>query len=133
VKIHIKDKRNERIKISGDSFLLEIAFSNLISNALKYTEDQGVVEIVLDEKEEGIQIEVCDNGIGIPEKDLKNIFNDFYRASNIRSKGYEGTGMGLSIIKHVVEKHGGTVEVQSPSRFAVKDKPGTSFMVYLPT
>lgn len=132
VKIHIKDNRNERIKISGDSFLLEIAFSNLISNALKYTEDQGVVEIVLDEKDKGIQIEVCDNGVGIPEKDLKNIFNDFYRASNIKSKGYEGTGMGLSIIKHVVEKHGGTVQVQSPSRFAVKDKPGTSFMVYLP-
>ncbi|MFA4923487.1 MAG: ATP-binding protein, partial [Ignavibacteriaceae bacterium] len=68
----------------------------------------------------------------IPEKDLEKIFNDFYRASNIRSKGYEGTGMGLSIIKHVIERHGGTVEVQSPARLASENKPGTSFLVFLP-
>lgn len=132
VKVHVKDNRKARTKILGDSFLLEIAFSNLISNALKYTEDEGLVEITLEDEEKGIQIEICDNGVGIPEKDLVNIFNDFYRASNIRSKGYEGTGMGLSVIKHVIEKHGGTVEVGSPSRLASKDKPGTSFVVYLP-
>lgn len=133
VKVHIHDNRKERLKISGDNFLLEIAFSNLISNALKYTHDEGVIEITLDEKENGIRIEVCDNGIGIPERDLVNIFNDFYRASNIKSKGYEGTGMGLSIIRHVVEKHGGTIEVQSPSRLALRDRPGSSFIISLPT
>ena len=132
VKLSIKDNRKVRSKILGDKFLLEIAFSNLISNALKYIEDKGVVEIILDEKENGIQLEVCDNGIGIPEKDLEKIFNDFYRASNIKSKGYEGSGMGLSIIKHIVEKHGGTVEVQSPSRLASENKPGTTFIVFLP-
>lgn len=132
VKLHFKDNRKVRTKILGDRFLLEIAFSNLISNALKYIGDEGVVEIILDEKEKGIQLEVCDNGIGIPEKDLEKIFNDFYRASNIKSKGYEGSGMGLSIIKHIVERHGGTVEVQSPSRLASENKPGTSFIVFLP-
>ena len=132
VKLHFKDNRKIKAKILGDRFLLEIAFSNLISNALKYIDDDGVVEIILDEKENGIQLEICDNGIGIPEKDLEKIFNDFYRASNIRSKGYEGTGMGLSIIKHIVERHGGTVEVQSPSRLASENKPGTSFIVFLP-
>ncbi|MCK9210776.1 MAG: HAMP domain-containing histidine kinase [Ignavibacteriaceae bacterium] len=132
VKLHFKDNRKVRTKILGDKLLLEIAFSNLVSNALKYIEDEGVVEIILDEKGKGIQLEVCDNGIGIPEKDLEKIFDDFYRASNIKSKGYEGTGMGLSIIKHIVEKHGGTIEVQSPSRLASQNKPGASFIVFLP-
>jgi len=132
VKLHFKDNRKIRSKILGDKLLLEIAFSNLVSNALKYIEDEGVIEIILDEKEKGIQLEVCDNGIGIPEKDIEKIFDDFYRASNIRSKGYEGTGMGLSIIKHIVEKHNGTIEVQSPSRLASTNKPGASFIVFLP-
>ena len=132
IKLHFKDNRKTRSTIVGDRFLLEIAFSNLISNAVKYIDNEGVIEIILEEIENGVQLEVCDNGIGIPEKDLKKIFNDFYRASNIKSKGYEGTGMGLSIIKHVVEKHGGTVTVQSPSRLASENRPGTSFVVFLP-
>lgn len=132
VKLHFKDNRKVRTKILGDSFLLEIAFSNLSSNALKYTEEEGLVKITLDEKGKGVQIEICDNGVGIPGKDLENIFDDFYSASNIRKKGYEGTGMGLSIIKRVIEKHNGTVTVQSPSRLPLENKPGTSFNIYLP-
>jgi len=132
IKVHIEDHRAARVKIIGDLFLFEIAFSNLIGNALKYTDTEGTIQISIDANEKELQLEVSDNGIGIPENDLKNIFNDFFRASNSKSKGYEGTGMGLSIIKHIIERHGGKVEVKSPSSLAAQNRPGTSFFIHLP-
>lgn len=133
-KIHfsIKDNREINKIVKGDRFLIEIALSNLISNAIKYVKDEGKVEIKIESENEHVIIIVADNGIGIPQKDLINIFKEFFRASNILDKTYEGTGLGLSVVKQIVERHKGTITVTSPSYLKDKDNPGTSFIIILP-
>lgn len=123
--------RNEKV-VKSDRILLELVVSNLISNAIKYVGENGKVEIVLDDKEEKFFIEVCDNGIGIPQKERNKIFDQFYRASNIDKRIHEGSGMGLTIVKEIVERLGGEIKVNSPSRLSDKNKPGTSFEILLP-
>ena len=132
IRLNLIDNRNERRPIKGDQFLLDIAFSNLIGNAVKYVGNNGLIEVKLTEQENKLAVEVCDNGIGIPAQDMDKIFMDFFRASNIKQKSYEGTGLGLSIVKQIIEKHGGIISVTSPSRMAIKNKPGTSFSITLP-
>jgi signal transduction histidine kinase len=131
IDLKIHDFRKEKKIIKGDEMLLEIAFSNLIGNAIKYVDMCGIIEILLRDKNGDTEIEICDNGIGIPEKDIGKIFNDFYRASNIKQKKYEGSGLGLSIVKHIIERHGGTISVISPSRIGTAHNPGTSFFITL--
>ncbi|MEW6701523.1 MAG: HAMP domain-containing sensor histidine kinase [Bacteroidota bacterium] len=123
--------RNEKV-VKSDRMLLELVVSNLISNAIKYVDENGKVEIVLADKEEKFFIEVSDNGIGIPQNERDKIFDQFYRASNIDKRKYEGSGMGLTIVKEIVERLGGEIKVNSPSRLADNNKPGTSFEILLP-
>ncbi len=132
VTLNYLDKREEKRTIPGDSFLLEIAFSNLIGNALKYIPESGIVNIEIIENPESIRITFCDNGIGIPPEDIDHIFKDFYRASNIKHKHYEGSGLGLSIVKKIIESHGGKVSVQSPSAIGTPENPGACFLITLP-
>jgi signal transduction histidine kinase len=132
VSLKVLDERKEKIPVKGDSFLIQIAISNLINNAIKYVDFEGKIEVVIENKENDVMISVSDNGIGIPEKDMDKIFTDFYRASNIKDKNYEGSGIGLPVVKQIIERHGGTIKVESPSRLAATDKPGTSFTIYLP-
>jgi signal transduction histidine kinase len=132
IKLLLKENvRNEGI-IKGDKLLLEIAFSNLIGNSIKYVDVGGTVEIKLNKKNNNIEVEINDNGIGIPQDEIKHIFHDFYRASNIKQKGYEGTGLGLSFVKKIIEKHFGRIEVKSPSDLGNDKNPGSCFKVYLP-
>jgi two-component system phosphate regulon sensor histidine kinase PhoR len=132
VLIRVRDERKEKIPVKGDSFLIQIAISNIINNAIKYVDFEGKIEVVIENKEKDVMINVCDNGIGIPEQDIDKIFTDYYRASNIKDKNYEGSGIGLPVVKQIIERHGGTIKVESPSRLATSDKPGTSFTIYLP-
>ena len=125
------DERTSKRKIIGDPLLLEIAFSNLINNAVKYVGKNGTVKVNLNSNNENIIVSISDNGIGIPHKDLKNIFKDFYRASNIQ-KSYEGTGLGLSFVKQIIERHSGDIKVESPSELGDLNNPGTSFVVTIP-
>lgn len=127
------DNTNEKLSIKSDKILLELVISNVISNALKYVEEGGTVEVRLDFKEEKFSIEVCDNGIGIPQKETDKIFEQFYRASNIDRTIHEGSGMGLAIVKEIVEKLGGIIKVTSPSRLAQANRPGTNFEIVIPT
>jgi signal transduction histidine kinase len=131
--INFYDLGTNKGLIKGDPPLLELAFSNLLGNAIKYTNPGGVVEIVIEdgENEKEIEVEVCDNGIGIPEKDQEKIFREFFRASNVKHKSYEGTGLGLSVVKQIVEQHGGKISFQSPSRLANELGEGTCFRVTL--
>ncbi len=126
----IDDRKNTR-KIKGDMLLLEMAFSNLINNAVKYVNENGIIEVKLNSDNGNITVSISDNGIGIPHKDLKNIFKDFYRASNIK-KSYEGTGLGLSFVKQIIKRHNGEITVKSPSNLGDKNNPGTSFIVTIP-
>ncbi|MBZ0198585.1 MAG: HAMP domain-containing histidine kinase [Ignavibacteriaceae bacterium] len=132
ITLRLYDKRDVKKVFLGDYFLIEIAFSNLIGNAVKYVGTGGRIDIVITSNDNFINIEVCDNGIGIPEKDQQKIFMDFYRASNIKERNYEGAGLGLSVVKQIVEKHKGTIRLESPSKTGTETKPGTCFTISLP-
>jgi signal transduction histidine kinase len=133
VGINFYDLTKKKDVIKGDYPLLELAFSNLIGNGIKYTNPGGNLEIVLEEGKSSneIKIEICDDGIGIPEKDRDKIFKEFFRASNVKHKSYEGTGLGLSVVKQIIEQHKGTITFESPSRMANELGPGTCFKVKL--
>ena len=132
VKLSLINKRKEKHKIIGDPLLIQIALSNVISNAIKYNNMDGVVEINVEEDSDELIIKVCDNGIGIPKEDLEKIFKDFYRASNTKQFGAEGSGLGLSVVKQIVERHNGTINVQSPSHLSTNKYPGTCVKITLP-
>ncbi len=132
IDVKLTDDRLLRTPVRGDKFLFEMAVSNLLSNAVKYVPQGGSVDIILAETETGIDLDISDNGVGIPMKDQENIFKDFYRASNIKNKGYEGAGLGLSIVKQIILRHGGTISVESPGRIADNKSPGSTFKVFIP-
>ena len=115
--------------VRGDAAALEQVAFNLLDNALSYTPRDGVVKLRLSEKQgaEGAAIlEVSDTGIGIPADDLPRVFERFYRVDKARSRSEGGTGLGLAIVKHIVENHGGHVQVES------QESQGTTFRVELP-
>lgn len=101
-------------------------FLNLIGNAIKYTLPGGRVNVSLEQADDEVVITVCDTGIGIPEVDLPHLFEEFYRASNVKRSGITGTGLGLAIVKDLVERYKGRISVRS------KLGEGTTFTVVLP-
>lgn len=107
-----------------DKRLIRQLLNNLVSNALKYSDPNQVVLVKVAGQAASIQLQVCDEGIGIPEADLKHLFEPFHRAANVNA--IAGTGLGLVIAKEAVELHGGTIAVES--RLGV----GTTFTVNLP-
>ena len=100
-------------------------FYNLISNAIKYSEEGGHIEIKTSANDKTIKIDVIDYGFGIPEKEQKLIFSRFTRGTNINNKGISGSGIGLMISKKIVELHGGKIEFKS------KENLGATFSVIL--
>ena len=92
---------------------LERVVMNLVSNAIKYTPGGGSVRVKAWSEGDKVRLEVSDTGIGIPEEALPRIFTEFYRAKNAKAVGVEGTGLGLVLVKDVVEQHGGQISVQS--------------------
>ena len=101
------------LQISADRHWITQALTNLVDNAIKYTPEKGKIKIEARDKGESVEIVVIDNGIGVPQKDLPRIFERFYRVDKGRSRESGGTGLGLSIVKHIIEAHGGKVEVKS--------------------
>lgn len=102
----------EKLCVVSDKKLLDHAIGNLVSNAVKYSEKGKVVKIIITELDEDkICIEIIDQGIGIPEEDLDQVFESFFRSSNTGT--IEGTGLGMSIVKKSVEALGGTVNIDS--------------------
>ncbi|MCC7448044.1 MAG: PAS domain S-box protein [Anaerolineae bacterium] len=108
-----------------DRKLMRQLFTNLLSNAAKYSPTGSPINIELVYEAEEVLIRVSDNGIGIPQKDQMQLFNAFYRAANVGS--ISGTGLGLAITKHAVDLHGGTITVES------EIGKGTTFTVAIPT
>lgn len=99
---------------------------NLLSNAVKYTPDGGEVTVRLDSDSRSVQLSVSDTGVGIDAEDIPHLFTKFYQAKNVGLARSKGTGIGLALVKAIVEKHGGTVRVHS-----VRNK-GTTFTVEIP-
>ncbi len=115
-------------KISADPKLLRIVFQNLLSNAVKYTPCGGAIElsISLDKEKRHIAIQVVDTGYGIPENQQDKIFTKLFRADNVRDKDTDGTGLGLYIVKSIIEHSAGTI------RFESEENKGTTFYITLP-
>jgi two-component system NtrC family sensor kinase len=113
-------------QVLADSESLKEVFSNLMSNAVKYTKGRGSVKVSAKVKKGLVEIEIRDTGIGISSEDLSEIFKEFYRASNAKSHKIEGTGVGLAIVKEIVEAHHGSLKVQSELG------KGSTFTVTLP-
>ena len=99
--------------VYGDRMSIEEMITNLIYNAVKYTPSGGSVGVKAVENGEHIIVSVKDNGIGIPEDELPRVFDEFYRASNARACEKDGSGLGLSIAKQIVESHGGQIRAES--------------------
>jgi two-component system sensor histidine kinase SenX3 len=99
--------------VAGDRSQLVSAVTNLLDNAIKYSEPGQPVEVDATVGDGGICISVRDHGIGIPSRDLERIFERFYRVDRARSRATGGTGLGLSIVRHVAQAHGGDVTVES--------------------
>ena len=98
----------------GQERMLDDLFSNLISNALKYTSAGGRVTVTLASAGPGkILFEVADTGIGIPEADLPHVFSEFFRGSNAKQMHEEGTGLGLIIVREILDRLGGSIRVES--------------------
>ena len=97
-------------RIRGSTPRLQQVITNLLDNAITYT-PEGTVTLRVEEKSREIQVDITDTGIGIPAEALPQVFDDFFRASNVEVKG---TGLGLSITKRIVEAHGGKIWCQSP-------------------
>jgi signal transduction histidine kinase len=125
------DNRLKDKLITADKLLLKLAVSNLVSNSVKYTPEIGTVKVTTFDSEDKIDISIEDDGIGIPKKDQDKIFEDFYRASNLKGKRIEGTGTGLSIVKQIIESHSGNISLESPSTLSKEGRPGTKFTITL--
>lgn len=100
-------------QVFGDSDSIKQVFINLVENSIKYTPENGRINITTVDSGKGVDITIEDNGIGIPEKDLPRIFERFYRVDKNRSRDRGGTGLGLSIVKHILEVHDSKIKVES--------------------
>ena len=112
-------------RIKGSASRLQQVFTNLINNSIVYT-SEGSITLKVQEQGSKVLAEVSDTGIGIPPEDMPQLFEDFYRASNVDIKG---TGLGLSISKRIIEAHGGKIWAESPD---TKSGKGTKFSFTLP-
>lgn len=105
--------KNELPEIVGDRARVEQVLINLVSNAIKYTRDGGIIRITADTDGEKVWAAVKDNGVGIPEADVPKVFDRFYRVDKARSRESGGTGLGLSIASEIVERHQGSLKLTS--------------------
>jgi two-component system sensor histidine kinase/response regulator len=113
-------------QLTGDPECLKEAFSNLLSNAIIYNREGGSVTVTVQEQGDDLVVEVSDTGIGISKENLPFIFDEFFRVKSKETQHITGTGLGLPIVKRIIEAHDGSVKVASePGR-------GTTFSIFLP-
>ncbi len=112
--------------ILGDEQYLTQAFINLVDNAIKYTSEHGRVEVTACVRKGFVEFQVHDTGIGIADADQGRLFTEFFRSESAKEKAREGTGLGLVLVKHIIESFKGTVTFKSAVH------KGTTFTVHLP-
>ncbi len=110
----------------ADPKLLRIIFQNFLTNSVKYTPESGTIQVEIAAQQAYLYIRVSDNGYGIPKSQAGQIFKKLFRADNVRQRDTEGTGLGLYIVKAIVEASGGRISFDS------EENQGTTFHVYLP-
>lgn len=130
---HIADMRSVDIRVTCekdilvhvDEHLMERVIDNLISNAIKYANSQGYVHINLKEKNQGCELRIFNTGNNIPVESLDQIFNVFYKVDQVRGRDNEGHGIGLAIVKRIMEMHKGTYIAENESN-------GVAFTIWIP-
>lgn len=114
------------IVINADWKMLKQMLRALLDNSIKFTPEEGMIQITAEEQEGQLKLIVTDTGIGIPQKDWESIFTRFYRVDKARGKESGGSGLGLAIVKWIVDAHGGQITAEStPGQ-------GSKFIIYLP-
>ncbi len=130
------EKKNQKIEtlvtssvplVYADKYGIERVVLNIITNAIKYTKENGNIKIYVGFVFNDAYIKVIDNGMGIPEKDLKRIFERFYRVDKARTREMGGTGLGLSIAKEILDKNNGAIDIKS------EVGKGTEVVIKIPT
>ncbi len=114
-------------EVYADRDSIEQVIMNIISNSIKYTPEGGEIRVYVGTVNDSAYIKFVDNGIGIPEKDLRRIFERFYRVDKARSRKMGGTGLGLAIVKEIIDGNNGTIDINSTVNV------GTEVVVTLPT
>lgn len=99
--------------VLGNNAQMHEAIANLLTNAIKYTPEKGMVDVKLEKVDDKVVFEVTDNGYGIPQDLQKRLFEPFYRAASMETRSISGTGLGLHLVKNIVERHNGTVHYKS--------------------
>lgn len=122
----VKNFSSDVPDIQADRSLIRMIFQNLLTNSVKYTPDGGTVVLNIERKDGGILIKIQDTGYGIPQSQQDKIFTKFFRADNVRQRDSEGTGLGLYIVKSILDQTGGAIGFES-----VENK-GTVFYATLP-
>lgn len=120
-KVSVKFNIDKKTFVFCDAPRIEQVLENLLVNAMKYSDEGKTVSLYCDEVDDKIQITIKDRGFGIPEEDLGRVFERFYRVDKARSREAGGSGLGLSIVKHIIDKHNETITVKS------KEGEGTEF------
>ncbi|QUL57701.1 HAMP domain-containing histidine kinase [Paenibacillus tritici] len=116
----------QTLRVTADHDQLNQVWTNILSNAIKFTGDGGVINVSITEDIKNVMVRISDTGIGIPLEDQKRIFERFFKADRSHSRKYDGSGMGLAIVKQIVSLHQGDIEVES------EPGQGTTFIVTLP-
>jgi two-component system sensor histidine kinase SenX3 len=111
--IVVESRGENGLEIFGSQEQIGAAISNLVANAVAYSNERSRVVVTTQARDDQVQISVLDQGIGIPPQDIERIFERFYRVDPARHRSTGGTGLGLSIVKHVAATHGGDVAVWS--------------------
>lgn len=121
------ERPSTSVRITGDAARLQQVVWNLLSNAVKFTQERGRVIVRLEKTDVSARISVTDDGIGIPPDFLPYVFDRFRQADGSSTRRHGGLGLGLAIVRHIVEMHGGSVRVESQG----SDR-GSTFTIELP-
>lgn len=124
--ITVRFKGDAQVNYTGEQHRIEQIMTNLIDNAINYSDIKSQITVTLKNRKKGVYISVADTGIGIPPHELDRIFERFYRVDRARSRNSGGTGLGLSIVRNLIQAMHGKLEVESTIG------EGTEFIIYLP-
>ncbi len=125
--VALKSHLSSELVVGADEKALNMVFSNLISNAIKFNKKGGSVEVTAENDDSSVKICVADTGMGIPTEEVGKVFDKFYQADASIRRKYPGTGLGLAITKGLIEAHGGKIWVES------EVGKGTRFLLILPS